>query len=189
MIDWTVRQTICGLSELPALSEAGITHLLSIIDPITPEPGEFDAAPPQARLTLRFHDIIAPEPGLAPPEAEHIEALLAFGRTLPDSDPAHLLVHCHMGVSRSTAAMAALLVEAHPDATGEAVLAHLTRIRPQAWPNSRMIAFADDQLGRGGLLLQALARLYRRQLQRYPHFAEGLRSGGRGVEVEMAEAA
>ena len=33
MIDWTVRQTICGLDELDSLAGAGVTHLLSILDP------------------------------------------------------------------------------------------------------------------------------------------------------------
>jgi predicted protein tyrosine phosphatase len=39
----------------------------------------------------------------------------------------HLLVHCHAGVSRSTAAMATLLAEARPDWDEHSVFAHIAR--------------------------------------------------------------
>jgi predicted protein tyrosine phosphatase len=57
------------------------------------------------------------------------------------------------------------------------------RIRPQAWPNSRMLEMGDAQLGRAGELLAASAGLYRRQLEARRHGAEQMRSGGRGREV------
>ena len=52
-----------------------------------------------------------------------------------------------------------------------------------------MMRPADQLLGREGRLMTALGRLYRRQLQANPQFAEPLRTGGRLAEVEMAEAA
>lgn len=189
MIDWQVKQTICGLAELEGHTQAGVTHLLSIIDPAEPEPEGFLWSPPKHRLTLRFHDIILPVPTQTLPTRADVTALLEFGRTLPDGDPAHLLVHCHMGVSRSTAAMAAIMLQARPDADEDAVLARIEAIRPQAWPNSLLIRFADDALGREGRLVAATGRLYRRQLTVNPRFADPLRVGGRVAEVEMAEAA
>jgi predicted protein tyrosine phosphatase len=189
MIEWSVKQTVCGIPELAAHREAGITHLLSIMDPDTPDPFVFADIPPERRLTLRFHDVILPHPDYVRPECADMEKVLAFGRTLPDGDPAHLLVHCHMGISRSTAAAAALLLQAHPHMGEDEVLKHVQAIRPRAWPNSVMIGHADQLLGREGRLLAALGRLYRRQLAAHPQFAEPLRSGGRLAEVEMAEAA
>lgn len=189
MIDWTVRQTICGLDELDALGRAGVTHLLSILDPDHPEPAAFNAAPPQRRLTLRFHDIILPLPGMVMPTRDDMAALLEFGRALPASGPAHLLIHCHMGISRSTAAMVAVIAQAHPDAGEDEVVGQVESARAKAWPNSLMIRHADRMLGRDGRLVAAVGRLYRRQLERHPHFAEPLRQGGRLCEVEMAEAA
>ncbi len=189
MISWQVKQTVCGLSELDAHSQAGVTHLLSILDPDTKEIDYFYAVPPRERLTLRFHDVILPHPDYVQPKRSDMEAILAFGRTLPEGDPAHLLVHCHMGISRSTAAAAALLLQAHPGAEDDAVLDHLTAIRARAWPNSLMIRHADQLLGRDGRLVAALGRLYRRQLEANPQFADPLRAGGRLAEVEMAEAA
>jgi len=189
MIDWQMKQTICGIPELADHSRAGVTHLLSILDPEADTPAAFAFVPVQQRLTLRFHDVILPHPDYVRPRREDMEKVLAFGRTLPGGDPAHLLVHCHMGISRSTAAMAALLLQAHPDQDEDAVLEHIRRIRPRAWPNSVMIRDADQLLGRRGRLVAALARFYRRQLQANPGFAEPLRNGGRLAEVEMAEAA
>lgn len=187
MIDWSVRQTICGIADLPSHSRAGVTHILSILDPEASEPEHFGAYPPHARLVLRFHDIIAPVPDMVLPEPAHVEACLAFGRRLVDADPAHLLVHCHMGLSRSTAAMAALLLQAHPDVDEDAVLDQILSIRPLAWPNSRVIAFADELLQRRGRLTQALGRLYGRQLRTSPELADFMRGVGRGAEVEMAK--
>ncbi|MGZ8896654.1 MAG: tyrosine phosphatase family protein [Candidatus Aminicenantales bacterium] len=190
MVDKWVRHTICGLEELPGHGRAGVTHLLSLLDPDAPEPGFPELSAPLRRLTLRFHDVIAPSFPLVAPEPAHVEALLAFGRTLPgtasDTGLAHLLVHCHMGVSRSTAAMAALLAQAHPELPEESIMARIAEIRPQAWPNSRLVRFADAQLGRDGRLVAALGWLYARQLARHPYFAEGLRNGGRAEEMELA---
>ena len=187
MIDWTVKQTICGLEELDGHGAAGITHLLSILDPEQPEPASFNARPPQRRLTLRFHDVILPLPGQVMPTREDMAALLEFGRGLPERDPAHLLIHCHMGISRSTAAMAAVMAQALPDTDEDELLEHIQEVRSKAWPNSLMIRHADAMLGREGRLVAAVARLYRRQLERNPQFAEPLRRSNRVAELEMAE--
>jgi predicted protein tyrosine phosphatase len=186
MIDWRVTPAICGLRELAEQCTPEVTHLLSILDPEHPELEDLGPSPTSERLTLRFHDVIAPTPGSVSPEPTHVEAILEFGRKLPDCDPAHLLVHCHAGVSRSTAAMTALLAQAHPDVAEADILAHVRSIRPQTWPNSLMIAFADRQLGRNGRLLAALSPFYAAQLERFPHVAELMTDLGRGAEVEMA---
>jgi predicted protein tyrosine phosphatase len=157
MSQWLINQTICGLAELADYRSVDITRVVSILDPGTPEPEALETYPPHDRLTLRFHDIVEPETGMIPPEFTHIEELLRFGRTCLGGGVEHFLIHCHMGVSRSTAAATALLLQAHPDVADAAVLAHISNIRPQARPNARMIAFTDELLGRRGRLTQALA--------------------------------
>ena len=189
MIDWQVKQTICGIKDLDGHKHAGVTHLLSILDPEAADPSQFIFYPTMKRLTLRFHDVILPHPDYVLPRRADMEAVLAFGRELPDGDPAHVLIHCHMGISRSTAAAAALLLQARPQLDEDEALAHIRALRPPAWPNSLMIRHVDQLLGREGRLLAALGRLYRRQLEATPRFAEPLRTGGRLAEVEMAEAA
>jgi predicted protein tyrosine phosphatase len=183
------RLTICGLQELGAFRNAAVTHVLSILDPNYPEPADFASYGPHERLTLRFDDIIDPAPGLVAPTREHIEQLLSFGEGLAASegDPlSHLLIHCHAGISRSTASMAILLTEARPHASEDDVFAHIREIRPQAWPNSRMIMLADQLLGRRGRLVEALKRHYGVQMQARADLAGMIEREGRAKEVEMA---
>jgi predicted protein tyrosine phosphatase len=181
--------TICGLQELGAFQNAAVTHVLSILDPGHPEPADFALYGPHKRLTLRFDDIIDAAPGMMLPERHHIEALLEFGKGLAaaSDDPLnHLLVHCHAGISRSTASMAILLAEARPETDEDSLFAHIREIRAQAWPNSRMIAMADDLLGRQGRLVAALRRHYTAQMRLRPDLAEMIGRVGRQQEVEMA---
>jgi predicted protein tyrosine phosphatase len=155
--------TICGLDELDYHGAQGVTHVLSILDPEWPEPAAFWAFDPHLRTTLYFHDAIEPAPGIVLPQEADIETILAFGRNLGD-DLRHLLIHCHAGISRSTAAMAMILAQAFPHENEDAIVDRLVRIRPQAWPNSRMIRFADELLGRDGRLIVAVSRVYARRL-------------------------
>lgn len=161
MDDWPFKQTICGLAELDCHSGAELTAVISILDPGTPAPDALAAFPRQDRLTLHFHDIDKPQPEMVAPDIGHLEAMLDFARERAGRADAHFLVHCHMGVSRSAAAAVALLLQARPDMEDGTALAEVLKIRPQAWPNARMIAFADILLERDGRLIEALARFQR----------------------------
>ena len=182
--------TICGLKELNAHSTRGVTHVLSILDPDWPEPESFWTYDTHHRTTLHFHDEIEPGPGLVLPQREHVQAILDFGRRLLSADPqcekAHLLVHCHAGVSRSTAAMAILLAQSDPGLDEDELFARILALRSQAWPNSLMIGFADELLGRGGRLSSALRRFHAQQLNRLPETEPFLRRHRRGREVDVA---
>jgi predicted protein tyrosine phosphatase len=183
------RLSICGLTELGAFRDASVTHVLSILDPNFPEPADFKHYGPHKRLTLRFDDVIETGESLMPPEPHHIQALLEFGKGLASAidDPlAHLLIHCHAGISRSTASMTILLAEARPDTEEDLIFEHIREIRPQAWPNSRMVGMADDLLGREGRLVAALRRHYTEQIRRRPDIAEMIERVGRAKEVMMA---
>lgn len=182
--------TICGLEELDGHSDRRVTHALSILDPNWPDPDVFGRWPSHHRLTLRFHDIIEPLPGQVMPEREHVRQILDFAEALEADahgrDDGHLLIHCHMGISRSTAAMAMLLAQAYPDEDEAAILGRLTAIRPQAWPNLRMMTFADEVLGRRGRLAAEVSRLHARQIAQKPHLAKVMSDLGRAREVESA---
>ena len=58
------------------------------------------------------------------------------------------LVHCHAGISRSTAAMEMLMAQLDTDQAEDEIFGRLVELRPKAWPNSRMIGFADRLLAR-----------------------------------------
>lgn len=182
--------TICGIEELPAHGGSRVTHVLSVLDPERPELDAFDAYGAHQRVTLRFHDIIDPRPGQVMPVPEHVAEILRFGDSLRETamgrEAGHLLVHCHMGISRSTAAMLTLMAQNDAEGASEdALFARLREVRPQAWPNSVMIGFADEQLGRQGRLTEALRRHYRHQLAAQPKYRDWMAQLGRGREVEM----
>ncbi len=179
--------TVCGLDELDRHAGLGVTHVLSILDPDWPEPEAFLAFDPHFRATFRFHDAIEPAPGVVLPERADVEAILAFGREA--GDVSHLLIHCHAGISRSTAAMLMILADAHGNESEDDAAERLLAIRLQAWPNSRMIAFADELLGRDGRLTAAVSGIYARRLKAQPEFARLMRLGARGREVELGQAA
>ena len=182
------RITICGIDELSGHGAVGVSHVLSILDPDWPKPEAFGSFGEHERCELRFNDVIEDDPGTVPPRDEDVARLLAFGRgILTEPAPhAHLLVHCHAGVSRSTAAMILMVAQAQPERTAAAVASEILRIRPQAWPNLRIIEMGDAQLGRGGRLVSAAAGIYRHRLAERPELAQSMTECGRGREVAVA---
>ncbi len=191
-----LRLTICGIEELPGHCDArGVTHVLSILDPGWPDPEPLRNFGLDRRLKLNFHDVIEPMPGWIAPERWDVELLLAFGRNIgeaaPDRDAdeangTHLLVHCHAGLSRSTASAILLLAQRDPARDAHDVVGQIIRLRPRAWPNLRIVEIGDALLGRGGTLVASVSMLYRLALDREPGLAEAMISAGRAREVAAA---
>jgi len=155
------RLTVCGIDELPEHASAGVTHVISLLDPEAPVPHTLQHFPElRRRWVLRFHDVGRGLPGTRAPEAGDVTELLAVGEQLRFESDGHVLVHCHAGVSRSTAAAAILMAR---EAPGEerAALDTVARLRPIASPNARMLRLADETLARAG----ALTRAYEAWLQ------------------------
>jgi len=184
--DLPFRLTICGIPELEEHCATGVTHVLSILDPGYEDPATFTAFPPHHRLLFRFHDIIEPRPGRTPPSTGDVKRLLALGRELVTTPQKHLLVHCHAGLSRSTASAVLLLAQAWPDRPARAAFDAVSDIRPAAWPNLRMLEIGDALLGRNGEIVAAVAPVYRRVLERDPSFHEALILAGRNREIIAA---
>jgi predicted protein tyrosine phosphatase len=190
-MEWTSQLvtfgiTVCGIEELPEHAGRGVSHVLSILDPGAPVPAAFGQFPAHAKLEMRFHDIIKERPGELLPTAADVDLLLAFGRDLlaQPKDAQHLLVHCHMGISRSTAAMLLTLAQARPDLEAETILAEVVRIRPKAWPNLLIVKHGDALLNRGGGLVRAVRQHYRDRLMASPEIGQFFRSVGREEEVD-----
>jgi predicted protein tyrosine phosphatase len=180
--------TVCGLEELAGHADRKVSHVLSILDPDQPEPEAFGAYGEHARLELKFHDIIEETAGFEAPQPAHVEEMLEFGQNLL-SDPEavrHLLVHCHAGISRSTAAMTLLLAQAQPGLSADQVLAQVVHIRERAWPNLRILTLGEKLLGRQGEFTTAAGAIYRLQLERRPEIKTFFIDSGRMREIEVA---
>jgi predicted protein tyrosine phosphatase len=184
-----MRITICGIPELGEHCAAGVTHVLSILDPGWPDPVAFADFPPHRREALRFHDVIGPVSETAiVPAKEHVAQLLEFGREAMAAGPeTHLLIHCHAGVSRSTASAALLLAQEDPARPAEDIFAEISRIRPRAWPNLLLLEHGEASLGRHGEIVAAVAAQYRRVAEADPSFALFIRASGRLREALLAE--
>ena len=131
---------VCPLHDVPGeLAHSRPARLVSLLGPDQAEP---DAPPGLPRLTLRFHDIAEPSAGLIGPSRAMVAELLAFGAAW--TEPAPLLVHCWMGISRSTAAALALASAARSGARRDCrSLLRFARLSPTATAKS-----ADRRLRR-----------------------------------------
>ncbi len=174
--------TICGLAELCGHAETEFTHVVSILDPVWPDPAEFAAWKAHRRVLWRFDDVVERANGYQAPVRSDVQAILALGAELRGETAARMLIHCHAGVSRSTATAVILMAQHNPGREAE-VFAELRRIRPRSWPNALMLRLADDMLRRNGALLVELFRHQQRIADAYPEFAELLSRFGRAHEI------
>lgn len=178
------KVTICGIPELPQHTTAGVSHVLSIIDTHEPRPTALDDYPGVDHLLIRFDDVVAEYPGFEACVPQHIVEVLEFGERVHAKAGSHVLIHCHAGVSRSTAAAAILMCQHAPGHEEEAFL-KLLELRKHGWPNTRMVEFADTLLKRDGALLRGLVAYRRALLQAKPHLSEIIRNIGRGHELPV----
>jgi predicted protein tyrosine phosphatase len=95
-----IRVTICGIPELDEHCAAGVTHIVSILDPEWSDPPTFAKFAPHWRLDLRFRDVIKPSPHHLAPSRNDVARLLGFGRELNDRAGSHLLAAARSSASR-----------------------------------------------------------------------------------------
>jgi predicted protein tyrosine phosphatase len=132
-------------------SQVGATHVLSLLDP-GKKPFLHPKTNRQNWLLLHFEDNIDEhEPNS--PTREHVSQILEWGSTLPKD--AVVLVHCEAGISRSTAAALALLVQHHGSDKIPECINLLLDVRPLACPNPLITKWADEELGCNGVLHDA----------------------------------
>jgi predicted protein tyrosine phosphatase len=127
--------------------------LISIGDPGSALPPGYRKV--SSRLRLEFQDIVDPSDPLAPTLRE-VDQLLAYAPTVARLG-GRCLVHCEAGISRSTAAgIIVLRAILGPGSEAEAVSIVVAQV-PEASPNSRMIALADQRLGGDEAIARAIA--------------------------------
>jgi len=143
---------VCSMDEAGDFSrqlKAGL--LVSISDPerrsITTERlGDM----PASICPLDFHDIERPAPGMAVAEPHHIQAAIHALQKSPVARP--VLVHCHAGISRSSAVALLLATARHIMAGKErdeaisAAFSQISMTTPHARPNMHIIEIGTEVL-------------------------------------------
>jgi predicted protein tyrosine phosphatase len=113
----------------------------------------------QNHLFLGIHDICEEMDGMVCPAEEHLHEFLGFvGRW---DRRAAMVIHCYAGISRSTAAGFSAFCAIRPDLDEMDVALRLRQRSPEATPNIRIVAVADEILGRGGRMVRAMERIGR----------------------------
>jgi predicted protein tyrosine phosphatase len=153
------RLHVCSLARVTETVRAtGARSLVTLInlDTLVSRPAEID---PDRHLFVRMSDIVEPVDGHVLPAEEHVRKLIAFARAWDRNEP--LVIHCHAGVSRSTAAafiVACALAPSRPETEIASAIRHASHT---ATPNRRMVAIADAMLERSGRMVAAIEHIGR----------------------------
>ena len=150
---------VCSLARLQeTVEDTGARHVVSLIgdEAMVLRP---HGIRPEHHLRLRLHDFSAPLDGYIMPGEEHVADLIRFVRDWDRRAP--LVVHCYMGISRSTASAYASVCALNPRRNEAAIAQALRRASPTATPNIRIVTLADKLLGRDGRMVAAIETIGR----------------------------
>ena len=149
-----MKLIISSLADAPTVIRvARPSHVITLLghDSIDDAP-KLEAA--DRHLKVLVNDICGPSDGLIHPTEAMVESVLTFGRGWSGEAP--MLVHCWAGVSRSSAAAFMLACERCPGVDEAVIARRLRQVSRAATPNELMVALADDMLGRGGRMVDAV---------------------------------
>jgi predicted protein tyrosine phosphatase len=150
---------VCSLARLhETVEHTGARHVVSLLG----DEANIERPPaivPENHLWLRLHDIAEPLNGYIVPDEAHVADLLSFVRRWDRRAP--LVVHCYMGISRSTASAFATVCALNPHRAEDGIAEALRAASPTATPNIRIVSLADRLLGRGGRMVAAIETIGR----------------------------
>jgi predicted protein tyrosine phosphatase len=150
---------VCPLSRLHE-TVAGLraSHVVTLINV-----GSAVERPPaiarDRHLFIGLSDIVSPLDGHVLPAVDHVEALLAFVRAWERESP--IVFHCWAGISRSTAAAYIAACTLAPERDEAEIALALRAASPAATPNALLVSLADNLLGRGGRMVEAIQAIGR----------------------------
>jgi predicted protein tyrosine phosphatase len=148
---------ICAAHTVERQEDFAADYMISIISPNGARP-QVPWLEPEHIHEFCFADIEASRHAQAPTRAD-IERLIKLGRDIAGPEScARILLHCAAGISRSAAA-AFILFCIHLGSGRENEAMEFTARSSEnywVWPNSLMVDYADDILGRGGAMVKAI---------------------------------
>ena len=145
---------VCSLVLVPeTIARLKPWGMITLLDPAsmieTPQGVGMDR-----HLKVGVNDINAAAAGLINPKEDHVASVLAHGRAWDVTSP--LLIHCWAGVSRSTASAFMIACQTNPDIPPARIANMIRTLSPTATPNRLLTSIADDMLGRGGAMVDAI---------------------------------
>lgn len=148
---------VCSLARLhDTVSDTGARHIVTLIKDVSlvrrPE-----CIPAPNHLLLDMDDISMPLDGYVLPGEEHVAKLVDFVTEWNRAAP--LVVHCYAGISRSTAGAFIAACALNPKRDERAIARLIRDASPTAQPNLRLVALADNLLGRKGRMVKAVDSL------------------------------
>ena len=153
------RLHVCSLSRVTETVRAtGARSLVTLInvDTLVSRPSEID---PRRHLFIGMSDISEPVHGHVLPAEQHVRKVIEFAKAWDRNEP--IVIHCHAGVSRSTAAAFIIACALAPSRLEREIADAIRSASHTATPNRRMVAIADAMLGRNGRMISAVERIGR----------------------------
>jgi predicted protein tyrosine phosphatase len=145
---------VCSLARLHGtVEETGARHIVTLMKDVAMVQRPRTVAA-NDHLLLDMDDITMEIDGYVAPREAHVERLVDFVAGWHRATP--LVVHCFAGISRSTAGAFIAACALNPN-RDEAVIARTIRdASPTAYPNIRLVALAENLLGRRGRMIEAI---------------------------------
>ena len=139
---------ICSLAAVKEMDTSIYDGIITIEDSNIEDPFRVKSGETQ-QLILRFDDISTPIDDLIVPQDIHIERALKFAQLIDDGS---LLIHCHAGISRSSAIALAIIADKLGEGNEEEAVKTLEFINPNCRPNRLLVKMTDEILEINGKL-------------------------------------
>lgn len=150
---------VSSLSRLhETVASTGASHVVTLINErtVVQRPASILA---DRHLFIGVSDIVEPLEGHITPAHDHVARLMTFMRGWDRASP--IVIHCWAGISRSTAAAYISVCMLNPERDEREVAFALRAASPSATPNARLVAIADEIMGRDGRMSRAVSAIGR----------------------------
>ena len=148
---------VCSLARLhDTVTDTGARHIVTLIKDVSLVRRPHSILETN-HLLLDMDDISSPIDGYVLPGEEHVAKLVDFVTQWDRAAP--IVVHCYAGISRSTAGAFITACALNPKRDERAIARLIRDASPTAQPNLRLVALADNLLGRKGRMVKAVDTL------------------------------
>lgn len=153
---------VSSLERAPNLARMHSPQLIvSLLSPYDEFP-VFEGHAPERHLKVPIYDIIEDFGDWVAPGASDAQKVVDFVGQWDKASP--ILIHCWAGISRSTASAFITACIQNPETPELKIAQAIRAASPTASPNKKLVAHADDILGRNGRMRDAVDAIGRGQV-------------------------